>query len=140
MGNTSSNPQSPNPRLDLPARSSNSPARGGNPTPSASSHRVHRSLRNKKKSLELPDLESLTLTSASPASSSTTAASASAPEGPAANGSALPTKGSATETSDSFTKLCQDVSGPKASPRAKFLADSFMKCVQSVEQVDVQPF
>ena len=68
MGNTSSNPQTPNSQFNLPARSAQSSIRGGSPNPSAS-HRVHRSLRNKKKSLELPDLASLTLTSASPASS-----------------------------------------------------------------------
>ena len=68
MGNTSSNPQTSNSQFNLPARSAQSPIRGGSPNPSAS-HRVHRSLRNKKKSLELPDLASLTLTSASPASS-----------------------------------------------------------------------
>ncbi|EJF63208.1 hypothetical protein DICSQDRAFT_179224 [Dichomitus squalens LYAD-421 SS1] len=67
MGNTSSNPQSAHSRLDSPARSAHhSPIRGGSPNPSSStSHRVHRSLRNKKKSLELPDLASLTLTPAS---------------------------------------------------------------------------
>ena len=66
MGNTSSNPQSAHSRLDSPARSSHhSPIRGGSPNPSSASHRVHRSLRHKKKSLELPDLASLTLTPAS---------------------------------------------------------------------------
>ncbi|PIL22413.1 hypothetical protein GSI_15101 [Ganoderma sinense ZZ0214-1] len=66
MGNTSSNPQSAHARLDSPARSSHhSPIRGGSPNPSSASHRVHRSLRHKKKSLELPDLASLTLTPAS---------------------------------------------------------------------------
>ena len=72
MGNTSSNPQSPNPHLDSPSRNAHSPIRGGSPNPSSTSHRdrVHRSLRYKKKSLELPDLASLTLTpaSSSPAS------------------------------------------------------------------------
>ncbi|RDX49960.1 hypothetical protein OH76DRAFT_1350055 [Lentinus brumalis] len=70
MGNTSSNPQSPNSRLDSPSRYAHSPVRGGSPNPSSTSHRVHRSLRYKKKSLELPDLASLTLTpaSSSPAS------------------------------------------------------------------------
>ena len=28
---------------------------------------------------------------------------------------------------DAYTKACQDVSGPKANPRAKFLFDSLMK-------------
>nr|VWP01176.1 Uncharacterized protein [Ganoderma boninense] len=66
MGNTSSNPQSTHTRLDSPARSSHhSPIRRGSPNPSSASHRVHRSLRHKKKSLELPDLASLTLTPAS---------------------------------------------------------------------------
>ncbi|KAI0712007.1 5'-AMP-activated protein kinase beta subunit, interation domain-containing protein [Earliella scabrosa] len=70
MGNTSSNPQAPPSRLHSPARNAHSPIRGGSPNPSSASHRVHRSLRNKKKSLELPDLASLTLTpaSSSPAS------------------------------------------------------------------------
>ncbi|RPD62258.1 hypothetical protein L226DRAFT_337741 [Lentinus tigrinus ALCF2SS1-7] len=70
MGNTSSNPQSPT-RLDSPSRNAHSPIRGGSPNPSSTSHRVHRSLRYKKRSLELPDLASLTLTpaSSSPASS-----------------------------------------------------------------------
>lgn len=66
MGNSASNAnQSPlhHPsRLDSPARRTASPARGGSPAPSS---RVHRSLRQKKKSLELPDLASLTLTPAS---------------------------------------------------------------------------
>ena len=66
MGNTSSTPHSAHSRLDSPARSSHhSPIRGGSPNPSSASHRVHRSLRHKKKSLELPDLASLTLTPAS---------------------------------------------------------------------------
>lgn len=74
MGNSTSsanNQQNPNhdhpPRVDSPAASSRtrSPSAGGSP------HRVHRSLRTKKKSLELPDLASLSLTPAnsSPASS-----------------------------------------------------------------------
>ena len=57
------------PRTDSPASArTSSPSRGGSPAPSG--HRVHRSLRTKKKSLELPDLASLTLTPAnsSPAS------------------------------------------------------------------------
>ncbi|KAI0352596.1 hypothetical protein OH77DRAFT_1523178 [Trametes cingulata] len=71
MGNTSSNPSAAaNARLDSPSRNAPSPSRGGSPNPSHTSHRVHRSLRHKKKSLELPDLASLTLTpaSSSPAS------------------------------------------------------------------------
>ena len=71
MGNTSSNPQTPNPRVNSPApRIAHSPVRHTSPNPSSASHRVHRSLRSKKKSLELPDLASLTLTSSSPASTS----------------------------------------------------------------------
>ncbi|OSD07347.1 carbohydrate-binding module family 48 protein [Trametes coccinea BRFM310] len=73
MGNTSSNPSAANARFDSPSRHTHSPVRGGSPNPSASStsHRVHRSLRHKKRSLELPDLASLTLTpaSSSPAAS-----------------------------------------------------------------------
>ncbi|KAI0662017.1 5'-AMP-activated protein kinase beta subunit, interation domain-containing protein [Cubamyces menziesii] len=71
MGNTSSNPSAANARLDSPSRNTHSPIRGGSPNPSSTSHRVHRSLRHKKRSLELPDLASLTLTpaSSSPASS-----------------------------------------------------------------------
>ncbi|KAI0763656.1 5'-AMP-activated protein kinase beta subunit, interation domain-containing protein [Trametes elegans] len=65
MGNTSSNPSAANARLDSPSRNAHSPIRGGSPNPSSASHRVHRSLRHKKKSLELPDLASLTLTPAS---------------------------------------------------------------------------
>ncbi|CCL99256.1 uncharacterized protein FIBRA_01271 [Fibroporia radiculosa] len=66
MGNTTSNPASH-------SAHSHSPARRGSPArpPSAASQRVHRSLRTKKKSLELPDLASLALTPAgspSPAS------------------------------------------------------------------------
>ncbi|KAI0821972.1 hypothetical protein BC628DRAFT_1412535 [Trametes gibbosa] len=72
MGNTSSNPNAANARLDSPARNAYSPSRGASPNPSNPSHRVHRSLRHKKKSLELPDLASLTLT---PASSSPTSVS-----------------------------------------------------------------
>ncbi|KAI0369385.1 hypothetical protein BV20DRAFT_996893 [Pilatotrama ljubarskyi] len=71
MGNTSSNPSAAaNARLDSPSRNAHSPSRGGSPNPSSTSHRVHRSLRHKKRSLELPDLASLTLTpaSSSPAS------------------------------------------------------------------------
>ncbi|KAI0670906.1 5'-AMP-activated protein kinase beta subunit, interation domain-containing protein [Trametes maxima] len=70
MGNTSSNPSAPHPRFSSPSRSTHSPVRGGSPNPSSTSHRVHRSLRHKKRSLELPDLASLTLTpaSSSPAS------------------------------------------------------------------------
>ncbi|PCH40245.1 carbohydrate-binding module family 48 protein [Wolfiporia cocos MD-104 SS10] len=64
MGNTASNPvsqHSPSPVRRAP----NSPARAS-PSPSS---RVHRSLRQKRKSLELPDLASLALTpAASPAS------------------------------------------------------------------------
>ena len=66
MGNSASNPnQSPHTqssRLESPARRTASPARGGSP---ASGSRVHKSLRQKKKSLELPDLASLSLTPAS---------------------------------------------------------------------------
>ncbi|KAI0801976.1 5'-AMP-activated protein kinase beta subunit, interation domain-containing protein [Irpex lacteus] len=69
MGNSTSNAANSN----LPHNSSRrtqSPAsissRGGSPVPSANgSHRVHKSLRTKKKSLELPDLASLALTPAS---------------------------------------------------------------------------
>ncbi|KAI0755108.1 5'-AMP-activated protein kinase beta subunit, interation domain-containing protein [Daedaleopsis nitida] len=79
MGNTSSNPHSAPSRLDSPARNNaHSPIRGGSPNPSSASHRVHRSLRNKKKSLELPDLASLTLT---PASSSPVSGSPTRPIG-----------------------------------------------------------
>ncbi|KZT73946.1 carbohydrate-binding module family 48 protein [Daedalea quercina L-15889] len=61
MGNTASNPQShPNHRTQSPIRRG-SPARA----PSITNPRVHRSLRQKKKSLELPDLASLALTPAS---------------------------------------------------------------------------
>ncbi|EMD39820.1 carbohydrate-binding module family 48 protein [Gelatoporia subvermispora B] len=59
MGNSASNPTH-SPRHD-------SPSRRGSPAPAqrdSSAHRVHRSLRQKKKSLELPDLASLTLTPA----------------------------------------------------------------------------
>ncbi|KAH9931650.1 5'-AMP-activated protein kinase beta subunit, interation domain-containing protein [Epithele typhae] len=67
MGNTSSNPTSPHARVDSPARTVSSPR--GSPSPASASRRVHHSLRYKKKSLELPDLASLTLTpAASPAS------------------------------------------------------------------------
>lgn len=61
MGNTASNPQS------HPSHRAQSPIRRGSParTPSTSNPRVHRSLRQKKKSLELPDLASLALTPAS---------------------------------------------------------------------------
>lgn len=66
MGNSASNanqsPHSNSSRLESPARRTASPARGGSPAPSS---RVHRSLRQKKKSLELPDLASLALTPAS---------------------------------------------------------------------------
>ncbi|OCH87715.1 hypothetical protein OBBRIDRAFT_693012, partial [Obba rivulosa] len=61
MGNSASNPSS-SPRHD-------SPSRRGSPAPSQrdpSAHRVHRSLRQKKRSLELPDLASLSLTPATP--------------------------------------------------------------------------
>lgn len=68
MGNTtsSSNPASQHNHSQSPVRRG-SPAR---PPSSTSSHRVHPSLRTKKKSLELPDLASLALTpsSSSPAS------------------------------------------------------------------------
>ena len=69
MGNSTSNANHPNAqfpsekRNDSPARRTASPIRGGSPSPST--HRVHRSLRHKKKSLELPDLASLALTPAS---------------------------------------------------------------------------
>lgn len=67
MGNSSSNSA----RLESPSRppSSRPPSSSrppGSPPSNGSSHRVHRSLRTKKKSLELPDLASLTLTPASP--------------------------------------------------------------------------
>ncbi|KAH8104665.1 5'-AMP-activated protein kinase beta subunit, interation domain-containing protein [Cristinia sonorae] len=79
MGNSTSNannssanfpPDKPEKRHDSPVRRTASPSRGGSPSPS--SNRVHRSLRSKKKSLELPDLASLALTpaSSSPSSSS----------------------------------------------------------------------
>jgi len=66
MGNTASNPAPQSNHSQSPVRRG-SPARAS----STSSHRVHRSLRTKKKSLELPDLASLALTpaSSSPASS-----------------------------------------------------------------------
>ena len=80
MGNSTSNAANPHSpatqhnqlhptrRFDSPTRRTQSPvSRGGSPVPSA--NRVHKSLRSKKKSLELPDLASLTLTSASPTSS-----------------------------------------------------------------------
>ncbi|KAI8994162.1 5'-AMP-activated protein kinase beta subunit, interation domain-containing protein [Trametes punicea] len=70
MGNTSSNPSAPNTRVDSPSRNPHSPIRGGSPNPSSTSHRVHRSLRHRKRSLELPDLASLTLTPASSSPSS----------------------------------------------------------------------
>ncbi|KAH9927064.1 5'-AMP-activated protein kinase beta subunit, interation domain-containing protein [Amylocystis lapponica] len=61
MGNTASNPANPS--------SSRSPVRRGSPARSSaaspSNRGVHRSLRYKKKSLELPDLASLALTPAS---------------------------------------------------------------------------
>ncbi|KAJ3484617.1 hypothetical protein NLI96_g5516 [Meripilus lineatus] len=67
MGNSTSNQVNPinaiPQKLDSPPRRT-SPIRGGSPTPS--SHRVHKSLYTKKKSLELPDLASLAFTSASP--------------------------------------------------------------------------
>lgn len=67
MGNTSSSPNPhPHPRpSESPARRTVSPVGRGSPAPSTGSHRVHRSLRTKKKSLELPDLASLVITSAS---------------------------------------------------------------------------
>ncbi|KAI0927295.1 hypothetical protein AcV5_007860 [Taiwanofungus camphoratus] len=68
MGNTTSNPASPNSHLRSPVRHA-SPASASSSIPS---HRVHPSLRHKKKSLELPDLSPLTLT---PASSSPSAVS-----------------------------------------------------------------
>ncbi len=37
------------------------------------------------------------------------------------------TTAAAAPATDEYTRKCQDVSGPKADPRAKFLADSFMK-------------
>ncbi|KAI0058057.1 hypothetical protein BV25DRAFT_1909283 [Artomyces pyxidatus] len=55
MGNSASSPQ----HLDLPPRPPTSPSATSTP------HTVHRSLRTKKKSLELPDLASLSLTPAS---------------------------------------------------------------------------
>lgn len=77
MGNSTSNAANPHSpanhhsqlhpstrRYDSPTRRAQSPiSRGGSPVPSA--NRVHKSLRNKKKSLELPDLASLALTPAS---------------------------------------------------------------------------
>ncbi|KAI0789583.1 5'-AMP-activated protein kinase beta subunit, interation domain-containing protein [Abortiporus biennis] len=66
MGNSTSNananppPNTAQSRLDSSSRRTASPIRGGSPAPS--SHRVHKSLRQKKKSLELPDLASLALT------------------------------------------------------------------------------
>ena len=74
MGNSTSNAANANNqnnhlhpssrRFDSPTRRTQSPSsRGGSPVPSAT--RVHKSLRNKKKSLELPDLASLALTPAS---------------------------------------------------------------------------
>lgn len=64
MGNTASNPQS------HPSHRAQSPSHRGSPARAPSNPRVHRSLRQKKKSLELPDLASLALTpaSSSPAS------------------------------------------------------------------------
>ncbi|OBZ71196.1 SNF1 protein kinase subunit beta-2 [Grifola frondosa] len=70
MGNTTSNPSAVNPRPASPSRSAHSPIRHGSPNPASSSSRVHRSLRTKKKSLELPDLASLTLTPSSPSPAS----------------------------------------------------------------------
>lgn len=75
MGNTTSNSSPANSRLASPSRPAQSPRRGASPSTSSTSStstRVHRSLRNKKKSLELPDLASLALTpaSASPMSGS----------------------------------------------------------------------
>ncbi|KAH9936131.1 uncharacterized protein B0H18DRAFT_972356 [Fomitopsis serialis] len=64
MGNTASNPQS------HPSHRTQSPIRRGSPARSPSNHRVHRSLRQKKRSLELPDLASLALTPASSSPSS----------------------------------------------------------------------
>lgn len=76
MGNSTSNAANPNStsnhsqlqpsssRYASPTRRTQSPiSRGGSPVPAA--NRVHKSLRNKKKSLELPDLASLALTPAS---------------------------------------------------------------------------
>ncbi|GJE88314.1 hypothetical protein PsYK624_043970 [Phanerochaete sordida] len=75
MGNSTSNAANANnhnnhlhpssrSRYESPTRRTQSPTgRGGSPSPS--SNRVHKSLRNKKKSLELPDLASLALTPAS---------------------------------------------------------------------------
>ncbi|TCD60197.1 hypothetical protein EIP91_010593 [Steccherinum ochraceum] len=71
MGNSPSNanhsnashpPDKSEKRHDSPSRRTASPIRGGSPSPSS---RVHKSLRHKKKSLELPDLASLALTPAS---------------------------------------------------------------------------
>ncbi|EKM51912.1 carbohydrate-binding module family 48 protein [Phanerochaete carnosa HHB-10118-sp] len=73
MGNSTSNAANTNNhnshlrpssrRYDSPTRRTQSPSsRGGSPVPS--SNRVHKSLRSKKKSLELPDLASLALTPA----------------------------------------------------------------------------
>lgn len=73
MGNSTSNAanphsaasQLPSSRYASPTRRTQSPiSRGGSPVPSSTT-RVHKSLRNKKKSLELPDLASLALTPAS---------------------------------------------------------------------------
>ncbi|CAL1712977.1 unnamed protein product [Somion occarium] len=50
-------------RLDSSSNRTGSPARGGSPAPNYRG--IHKSLRQKKKSLELPDLASLTLTPAS---------------------------------------------------------------------------
>lgn len=75
MGNSTSNAANSSlasPHSHSPSRRTQSPTsiyRGGSPSPSSNgssvSHRVHRSLRTKKKSLELPDLASLALTPAS---------------------------------------------------------------------------
>ncbi|KAI0345893.1 hypothetical protein BDW22DRAFT_1426524 [Trametopsis cervina] len=73
MGNSTSNAANNNlSHSHSPSRRTQSPSsvssRGGSPAPSSNgsvSHRVHKSLRTKKKSLELPDLASLALTPAS---------------------------------------------------------------------------
>ena len=73
MGNTNSTSTNTSPQTRLsesPSRLSSSPSRRGSPVPSTGSRRVHPSLRNKKKSLELPDLASLVITPASSSPSS----------------------------------------------------------------------
>lgn len=71
MGNSTSNAANPHahsPHSPSPRRTQSPVSRGGSPVPS--SNRVHKSLRSKKKSLELPDLASLALTPASNSPSS----------------------------------------------------------------------